>query len=361
MGKKVVLAMSGGVDSSVALGLLKDQGYEVTGVMLRLWSESGREDSNRCCTPRSQEMARRVAAHFDIPFFVIDAREYFYSTVVQSFLNGYAQGLTPNPCLICNRQIKWDFLLKHAVALGADFLATGHYARKREMGNGSYQLLRAIDRIKDQSYVLHVLGQVELSKALFPVGDYTKPEIREFAGFFGLSNATSSDSQDLCFLAGEDYREFLHRNFPEVGRPGPIKTRQGKTIGEHQGLAFYTIGQRKGLGITFSVPLYVLSKDVVTNTLFVGVERELGSLEMDIRNPNWISGEAPAASFRATVKTRYTAKEAWADVTPQEHGESKELLGNFHVHFDKPQRDITPGQAAVFYDGDLVLGGGTII
>jgi len=360
MEKKVVVAMSGGVDSSVAAALLKQQGYDVIGMMLRLWSETGREESNRCCTPDSMALARRVAARLDIPFYVVDAKELFYSTVVQSFLDGYAQGVTPNPCVICNRQIKWDFLLNHALALGADYLATGHYARKQETENGRWQLLRSTDRSKDQSYVLHVLTQEKLAKALFPAGEYPKPEIRKLARTFGLPTATRSDSQDLCFLAGEDYREFLRRNAPEIGHPGPILTRDGKVLGEHQGLAYYTIGQRKGLGVASPIPLYVLAKEAATNTLVIGSEEELGWRDLIAKDVNWISGETPKESFRAEVKTRYTAREAWAEITPLDFIQPGETFRSLNVRFDTPQRDITPGQAAVCYDGDLVLGGGTI-
>ena len=350
---KVVVAMSGGVDSSVAAALLKQQGYEVIGVMLRLWSELGKEDSNRCCTPDSMALARRVAAKLDIPFYAVDVKDLFRSTVVQTFLDGYAQGVTPNPCLVCNRQIKWDYLLKHALALSADYLATGHYARKRTTKDGQQELLRAVDQSKDQSYVLHVLTQEKLARALFPVGEYPKSEIRNLALTFGLPAATRTDSQDLCFLAGEDYRDFLRRNAPEIGRPGPIVTRDGRTLGEHQGLADYTIGQRKGLGVSSPVPLYVLAKDATTNTLIVGVEDELGSLELTAVDVNWIAGEPPSSPFRAQVKTRYTAKESQALVTPLEGNKAE-------VRFEVPQRDITPGQAAVFYHEDIVLGGGLI-
>src|SRR5215207_8250907 len=279
---KVVVAMSGGVDSSVAAALLKEQGYEVIGMMLRLWSEPGKEESNRCCTPDSMAQARRVAAKLDIPFYVINAKDVFHNTVVQYFLDGYARGETPNPCLICNRQIRWTFLLDHALAFGADFMATGHYVRIQNTA-GSYQLLRAVDRSKDQSYVLHVLNQEKLAKALFPVGDYPKPEIRAMAEKHGLPTATRKDSQDLCFLAGDDYRNFLQRNAAEMLRPGEIVTREGHSIGEHQGLANYTIGQRKGLGIASAVPLYVLGKNARSNTLIVGTQEELGSGELIAR------------------------------------------------------------------------------
>ena len=350
---KVVVAMSGGVDSSVAAALLKEQGYDVIGMMLRLWSEPGKEDSNRCCTPDSMAQARRVAARLDIPFYVIDAKDIFHNTVVQYFLDGYARGETPNPCLICNRQIRWTFLLDHALALGADFMATGHYVRKQTV-EGTHELLRAIDRSKDQSYVLHVLNQEKLARALFPIGDYPKTEIRAIAERFGLPTASRKDSQDLCFLAGDDYRNFLQRNAAEMLKPGEILTRDGKSVGAHNGLANYTIGQRKGLGVASLVPLYVLGKNSATNTLIVGTQEELGSRELTARDVNWLSGEIPIEHFHAEVKIRYTAKEAQALITP--------IDGNrVQVEFDAPQRDITAGQAAVIFHGDLMIGGGIIL
>ena len=349
---KVVVAMSGGVDSSVAAALLQEQGYEVVGMMLRLWSEPGKEDSNRCCTPDSMAQARRVAAKLEIPFYVIDAKEIFRETVVEYFLEGYARGQTPNPCLICNRKIRWTFLLDHALALGADFMATGHYVRIQRAG-GKNQLLRAIDKSKDQSYVLHVLNQEKLKHALFPVGDYTKPEIRQIAERYGLPTASRKDSQDLCFLAGEDYRNFLQRNAAGMLKPGEIIRRDGEALGIHNGLANYTIGQRKGLGVASAVPLYVLGKDSERNTLIVGTQDELGARELTAHHVNWLEGEVPQDSLRAEVKIRYTAKEAEAWVKPVSENQAQ-------VWFDAPQRDITAGQAAVFYQGDRMLGGGII-
>jgi tRNA-specific 2-thiouridylase len=351
---KVVVAMSGGVDSSVAAALLKQQGYQVIGMMLRLWSEPGKQASNRCCTPDSMALARRVAAKLDIPFYVVDAKQVFRETVVQYFLDGYARGQTPNPCLLCNRQIRWTFLLDHASAIGADYLATGHYVRLREAGDGKRQLLRAVDHSKDQSYVLHVLTQDKLQRALFPIGDYPKSEVRALAESFDLPTAARSDSQDLCFLAGEDYRQFLLRNAPNILEPGEIVTREGQVLGPHSGLANYTIGQRKGLGLASSAPLYVLGKQTETNTLLVGEAAQLGGSELLAGDVNWVSGEVPTELFQAEVKIRYTAQEAWARVTPLESGRQT------RVRFEAPQRDITPGQAAVFYDGELVLGGGII-
>jgi tRNA-uridine 2-sulfurtransferase len=352
---KVVVAMSGGVDSSVAAALLKEQGYDVIGMMLRLWSEPGKEESNRCCTPDSMAQARRVAAKLDIPFYVIDAKDVFRETVVEYFLSGYARGETPNPCLVCNQKIRWTFLLDHALALGADYMSTGHYVRVRRDESGKSELLRAVDRTKDQSYVLHVLTQDKLKHALFPVGDYPKPEIRTIAEKYGLPTASRKDSQDLCFLAGDDYRNFLQRNAVEMLMAGEIVTRAGTSIGEHTGLANYTIGQRKGLGVASAVPLYVLGKNAQTNALIVGTQEELGALELTARDVNWLSGNIPDGSFRAEVKIRYTAKEAAATVTSINNGQQAQ------VQFDAPQRDITAGQAAVFYQDDVMIGGGIIV
>lgn len=352
---KVVVAMSGGVDSSVAAILLKEQGYEVIGMMMRLWSEPGKEDSNRCCTPDSMAMARRVAAKLGIPFYVIDAKQVFRDQVVQYFLDGYAAGATPNPCLLCNRQIRWTYLLDHALTMGADFMATGHYARKRMNENGACELMRAVDPLKDQSYVLHVLGQEKLQKALFPVGEYSKTEIRQIAEKHGLPVYKRPDSQDLCFLAGEDYRNFIQRNAADILIPGEITRQDGQILGKHNGLANYTIGQRKGLGVPSRVPLYVLRKDATTNRLIVGEVDELGTSKLKATDVNWISGTAPAGPFRAEIKTRYTAKEVPGLVIPTKNGQQVE------VQFDEPQRDVTAGQAAVFYVADVLSGGGIIL
>jgi len=352
MKKRIAIAMSGGVDSSVAAALLKRQGCEIIGVMLRLWSEPG-ADGNLCCTPDAMELARSVAAQLDIPFYVVNARDAFYETVVQGFISGYTRGVTPNPCLLCNRHIRWGILLERALALGADFMATGHYVRRRKTGDGRLELLRAADPQKDQSYVLHILNQTQLSHSLFPLGEYTKPQVREIARDFDLAVAERSDSQDLCFVGDGNYRDFLRRHTPQNIKPGAILARDGRELGQHQGLAFYTIGQRRGLGIASPCPLYVLEKDIAYNTLIVGHKEEMGNDELTAGDVNWISGEPPTEPIRAQVKIRYKSREVWGTVTPLESLRT-------HVKFEEPLLDITPGQAAVFYDGEVCLGGGII-
>ena len=350
---RVVIAMSGGVDSSVAAALLLDRGYDVIGIMLRLWSEPGKKTYNRCCTPDSLAMARQIAQKIGIQFFAVDTQEIFHDAVVNYFYDGYAKGATPNPCLVCNQFIRWDFLLKHAKMLNADYLATGHYARLRQTGKESFELLRAVDLNKDQSYVLHTLGQEQLRQTLFPLGEFTKSEVRQFARDYSLPVADRIDSQDLCFLAGDDYRQFLVRNRPELEKPGTILDIAGAEIGVHNGLAFYTIGQRKGLGISANTPLYVLEKDMNNNTLIVGPKSELGCAEFNTGQANWISGEFPGSMNRILVKIRYKSPEVPANINTLEDG-------GLRIVLDKPLLDVTPGQAAVFYSGEVCLGGAII-
>lgn len=350
----VVVAMSGGVDSSVAAILLVEQGYPVIGMMLRLWSESGSEADNRCCTPDSMALARRVAAKLDIPFYAVDVQERFYDVVVQSFVEGYLQGTTPNPCVLCNKQIRWGVLMDRARAFGADFMATGHYARVEHREGAPTRLLRGLDPAKDQSYVLSVLGQDQLRSTLYPIGEYPKPAVREMARKLGLPVAARPDSQDLCFLANSDYRSFLKRHAAQAVQPGKIVDSAGQVVGEHQGLAFYTIGQRKGLGIAAPEPLYVLRKEMQSNLLVVGTEVELGQRELNAKDVNWVSGSSPSEPLRAQVKIRYKAVEAWASVRPLPDSCAC-------VVFEQPMRDITAGQRVVFYQGEECLGGGTIV
>jgi tRNA-specific 2-thiouridylase len=352
--KTVVVGMSGGVDSSVAAALLVEQGYRVLGVMLRLWSEAGMERENRCCTPDDMAVARRVAAILDIPFYALDVRDRFRGVVVQAFLDGYQAGVTPNPCMFCNRSIRWGYMLHQAEAMGADFIATGHYARVATRPDGTVELLRGIDEQKDQSYIMSVLTQEQLKQTIFPLGNYHKPEVRDLARKFKLPVAEKADSQDLCFLGNEDYRRFLTRNAPEVVQPGVIVDRTGRTVGEHQGLAFYTIGQRKGLGLSSPEPLYVLEKDIERNRLVVGSAGDLGSTHLIAGPFNWISPKPETNSMPVEVKIRYKARLAQAILTP--------LPGeNVRMEFQNPMRDITPGQLAVAYQGDCVIGSGVIL
>ena len=247
--------MSGGVDSSVAAALLVEQGYLVIGMMLRLWNESGRLVENRCCTPESMALAKRVAVQLGIPFYAVDAQQAHYEAVVNTFVDGYRSGITPNPCLACNRHVRWGFLKDRAMALGASYLSTGHYASIKKDEKGEFHLHKSSDAAKDQTYVLHVMDQEKLSGTLLPLGEMTKSQVRQKARDFNLPVAERSESQDLCFLGGEDYREFLVRNAPEVQNPGLILDKEGNRLGHHSGLAFYTIGQRKGLGIESSKSL----------------------------------------------------------------------------------------------------------
>jgi len=352
---RVVVAMSGGVDSSVSAALLVEAGYDVVGVMMRLWAEESGPDSpaNRCCTPDQMADARRVAALLDIPFYVVDMQAAFKQHVVDFFLDSYRAGVTPNPCLSCNRHIRFTHLLQHALALDAEFLATGHYARVAQAENGTLQLLKGVDPAKDQSYVLSVLRQDQLAHAMFPVGSHTKAEVRALAERFGLPVASKGESQDLCFLADGDYRRFLRDHTPELIAPGPIVNQAGEVLGQHSGLPNYTIGQRKGLGIAAPEPLYVLRTEPARNALVVGYRAELGDERLRVSGVNWIAGTAPDGPVRAGVKIRYKAREVPATITPLADGGAE-------VVFDQPVRDATPGQGAVFYDGEWVLGGGVI-
>jgi len=353
--KRVVVAMSGGVDSSVAAALMVERGYDVIGMMMRLWSEETTKNGahNRCCTPDQMADARRIAEKLKIPFYVLDTKEVFRKTIVQYFIDQHREGTTPNPCIECNRHIRFDFLQKNALALEADYLATGHYARIASDEDGCFLLKQGLDEAKDQSYVLSVMGQEQLAHALFPVGDYTKPEVRQIAEKYGLPTASKKDSQDLCFLGDGDYRRFLRDHAPEVMIAGPIVRRNGNVLGEHHGLANYTIGQRKGLGIFGADPLYVIGMNPAVNALIVGTAEELGSTRLTAKRVNWVRGEPPAQSFRATVKIRYKAKPQTALV---------EVLAEsqIRVTFDEPLRDITAGQGAVVYHDDVCLGGGII-
>jgi len=361
--ERVVVAMSGGVDSSVAAALLVEQGCDVIGIMLRLWSEPPRPvlggeveaASNRCCSVESVHDARAVADRLGIPFYVIDAQAPFKQQVVDGWIADYAAGLTPNPCLSCNRHIRFGFLLDYARSLGASCLATGHYARIRRGEDGRLQLWRGADRAKDQSYVLSVLGQAELQAARFPVGEYTKAQVRGLAAERGLPTASRVDSQDLCFVADGDYRRFLAEHAPAALRPGPIVDSAGRVLGAHRGLPFYTVGQRSGLGLAAAQPLFVLSLDVKRNALVVGTREELGTATFRTGPVNWVGGPPPHERLEVDVQIRYRAQPAAAVVTVER------ASGAARVELDAPLRDVTPGQAAVFYRGEHCLGCGLIV
>jgi len=348
----VVVALSGGVDSSVAAALLMEQGYEVVGVTMRLWSAPGCEEENRCCTPQTRELAAQLAQQLGIPFHILDSQRAFRQAVVQRFLDGYSRGDTPNPCVYCNRYLKWDYLWQFAQSIGAEAIATGHYARLREGTDGAYELWKGVDATKDQTYFLSLLTQQHLAHTLFPLGEYSKVEVRQIAHARQLPSADAPESQDLCFLGKRDYRDFLREYAPQAVQPGEIVDRQGKVLGSHNGLAFYTIGQRKGMPASAHA-LYVYQKDLEHNRLVVGPEAELGADHMQVREINWIAGNPPADYFEAEVKIRFKAVPALAQIEVQPESSAM-------VHFAKPLRDITPGQLAVFYQGEKVLGGGWI-
>ena len=352
----VVVAMSGGVDSSVAAALLTEQGYRCIGVMMRLWAEvaSGKGSGNKCCDEESVDDARRVADQLGMPFYLINVERPFKESVVDLFIAGYSAGLTPNPCLACNRHIRFDYLLNYARRLGADYLATGHYARLRRQADGSVHLLRGTDDHKDQSYVLSVLGQEELDDLLFPVGDYTKDEVRRMAAARDLPIHSKHDSMDLCFVVDDDYRRFLNEWAPAAMTPGEIVDIGGNVLGMHKGLPNYTVGQRKGLGLSgTAAPLYVLALERNGNRLVVGPAEALGRRELLTDAVNWTLGKPVADDSRVQCQVRYTGRPHDCSVYPQPDGSARVL-------FDPPVRGISPGQGAVFYDGAHCLGGGLI-
>jgi tRNA-specific 2-thiouridylase len=352
---RVAVAVSGGIDSAVAALLLTEQGHDVMAMTMRLWQEPP-ETAESQNTPVRDPVtgARQVAEALDIPLHVIDAVAPFKQAVVDRFVAEYSAGRTPNPCLYCNRHIKFGYLLQQALALGAQHLATGHYARIRRAPDGhTWQLLKGMDRRKDQSYFLHVLGQKELSRTLFPLGEWTKDKVRTLAHERHLPVANTEESQDLCFVLDNDYRRFLRAHAPQVFSPGPILDSSGQQIGQHRGLVEYTIGQRGGIGISAPEALYVLRLDVDRNTLIVGPKHELGRAWLIAHEAQWVCGHPPTTPVEAEVKIRYRARLAKATVTPLPDARAK-------VSFSDPLRDITPGQGVVFYRGDIVLGGGFI-
>jgi tRNA-specific 2-thiouridylase len=350
--EKVVVAMSGGVDSSVAAALLVEQGYSVSGIMLKLWSDDTACADNACCPPEAIAQARQVAGILGIPFYVIDVREQFKKEIVEEFVASYRRGITPNPCFYCNKNIRWGFLLDRILDSGAEKIATGHYARI-EYHENAWQLKKGIDPAKDQSYVLSGLSQDQLSHTLFPLGSLKKTEVRELARRFNLPVAEKRDSQDLCFVGEKGYRDFLKRIAPDTLSPGEIHLSDGQKVGMHDGLANYTIGQRKGLGAGFAQPVYVLEKDSVKNEIIVGNEKELGKHTFTAIIDNWSLQVPLSSTVQCEVKTRYKSSLLCASV--EKTGENEVV-----VRLDSLQKDITPGQIAVFYQGEVVIGSAVI-
>ncbi len=349
--------MSGGVDSSLAAALLKEAGYEVIGVTMQIWPRGKEADKDRfggCCGLGDIEDAKRVAYKLGVPHYVMDFRDIFAQKVIADFCQEYHLGRTPNPCIRCNQYIKFDALLERAKGLGADFVASGHHARIEEAdAGGRYLLKKGIDQGKDQSYVLYTLTQPQLKRILMPIGDFTKEQVRDMARERGLPVAAKPESQEICFIPDDDYASFLKNYIPQAAEPGPIRDRQGNILGEHRGIMCYTIGQRKGLGISAKDPLYVTDIISKENAIVVGSKEAVYGTELIASGLNWISLARLKQTLNARAKIRYLHREAEAEVVPVGEGKAR-------VRFKKPQMAIAPGQAIVFFHGDSVIGGGTI-
>lgn len=344
--------MSGGVDSSVAAAHLVEQGYDVVGLTMQLYDHGAPlpEGTRACCALDDVQDARRVAQTLGIPFYVVNLEEQFRDAVIKDFIDSYAGGETPNPCVRCNQILKFDFLLKRALELEADFLATGHYAIRREGEGGASELWRGADPKKDQSYFLFATTTAQLEKIRFPLGDLTKEETRALGEKYGLHNAAKRESQDVCFVPDGDYAAFFEKQGGVGLEPGEIAHEDGRILGRHKGLACYTIGQRKGLGIAAPDPLYVTAIDVSGNRLVVGPGDALFKRELTVREMNWL---VPPEPRKTAARIRYASPAQPATIEPLGPDRVK-------VTFEQPQRAVTPGQACVLYDGDRVLGGGWI-
>ncbi len=358
--KRVVIAMSGGVDSSVCAALMEEAGYDCIGMTMRLWKGKEAEGAScsdkSCCGAESVEDARLVCDTLGIPFYAINFREEFWNEVVSVFAQEYNRGRTPSPCILCNEKLKFDTLYKKAVEVGADKVCTGHYARVHfNEKTGRWELLKGVDRNKDQSYFLFSMTQEQLSKTLFPLGAYTKPYIRELAGEHKLVTANKPESQDICFIPDGNYAAFIERHFPDMAKKrGKVRHVDGRIMGDHEGIHRVTVGQRKGLGIAFGEPLYVTGIDPNLNEVTVGPREATHSTECTVERVNWIAKEPKVGdAFPLTIRVRSRSPEAVGTVTALEGNRA-------HVVFEKPQHAITPGQAAVFYEGDRVFGGGWI-
>ena len=354
--KKAMIAMSGGVDSSVAAYLISQQGYETVGVTMKLHNDSSQAQAEAsCCTSDDIEDARSVAGILGIPYHVYNYSDNFNEHVISRFVDAYRNARTPNPCIDCNRYIKFDRLVKTAIALGFDYVVTGHYAvTEYDETSGRYLLKKAVDESKDQSYVLYSLSQEQLRHILFPLGSMSKQEVREIADKLDFINADKPDSQDICFVPDGDYARFIEEWCGLKFENGNFVDLQGNVIAQHKGIINYTIGQRKGLGIAAKAPYYVVGKNLETNEVILGSNEDLFSSTLTATDVNFISVEKLTEPMRVRAKVRYKQKETDATISPLENGDVS-------VVFDEPQRAIASGQAVVFYDGDIVVGGGTIV
>ena len=354
---KVVVGMSGGVDSSVAAYLLKEQGYDVIGVTMQIWQEEDAcsvEENGGCCGLSAVEDARRVASALEIPYYVMNFKKEFRENVIDYFTDEYLSGRTPNPCIACNRYVKWEALLNRSMAIGAEYIATGHYARIERLANGRYTLRRSATLAKDQTYALYNLTQEQLAHTLMPVGAYAKDEIRSIAEKIGLLVADKPDSQDICFVPDGDYASFIRENTGREIPEGNFVTPDGKILGRHKGIIHYTVGQRKGLGLALGYPAFVLEIRPDTNEVVIGTYEESLTHTVRADRINFMSVEDLTEPRRVFAKIRYNHKGAWCTV--EKTGEDEIVC-----RFEEPQRAVTPGQALVLYDGEFVLGGGTIL
>lgn len=356
--ERVVVGMSGGVDSSVAAWLLKEQGYEVIGVTMQIWQEedsSLQEENGGCCGLSAVEDARRVAARLEIPYYVMNFRKEFRHSVMDYFVEEYRQGRTPNPCIACNRFVKWESLLQKALGLGADYIATGHYARIRRLPNGRLAVAASATAAKDQTYALYNLTQRQLSHTLMPVGEYTKDEVRKLAEDLGLPVAKKPDSQEICFVPDRDYAGFMEREYGVEAEPGNFVSPEGEVLGQHRGIIRYTIGQRKGLGVTFGKPMFVAQIRPDSREIVLAEDAQLYERTVYAEALNFMAEEDLSGGARnLTGKIRYNHRGAACRAEQVE----PDLL---RCVFEEPQRAVTPGQALVLYDGEVVFGGGTII
>ena len=352
---KALIAMSGGVDSSVAALLMQQKGYECIGCTMHLYDneDAGIPKSHTCCSLSDVEDARRVAYSLGMDYFVFNFKKDFQHHIIEKFIQSYEKGKTPNPCIDCNRYMKFEKLFERASILQCDYVVTGHYARIELDSSGKYLLKKGLDETKDQSYVLYMLSQDQLAHIQFPLGNLKKSQIRQIASEKGFCNAEKPDSQDICFVPDGDYAGIIELHTGKKGIPGNFVDMNGKVIGRHKGIIHYTVGQRRGLGISASEPLYVVEIRPEDNTVVVGHDQDLLSRNVQVEDFHWISGTSPKGEVRCKAKIRYRSREQDAVAYPKEDG-------TVEIVFDQPQRAVTPGQAAVLYDGDVVLGGGTI-